>query len=160
MRILVLLSCLAMTGCVGLIERATFLPWRAGDAALVHDRAVADGAAAWQTYQLAAVDDKLVSPLGGRSGDEPAKVPPGERALTVLATVQRGPGKGPLEAYLPLRARLEPGASYRLNGRVEGARVEVWLEQVETGRHASEPAAAPLYNYAQATPLPVFVPLR
>jgi uncharacterized protein YceK len=92
----------------------------------------------------------------GSCDDAVARVPPGEREFSIqVMFFNRGLGNlllfraGPYFADMKLKAAVEPGKKYRVNGEVRDKSCFVWLEDASTGTKASPEAGA---AYAENRP--------
>jgi len=76
---------------------------------------------------------------------EPKQYLSGEHDLWVKARIsKRGVPLSRKEAFVNFKVNLESGKSYMLNREIEGKRIKLWIQEVETGLGVSETLYADL----------------
>jgi hypothetical protein len=92
------------------------------------------------------------------STHEKVSLKPGPRQLVVKGTFLRGFLNGPYEGMVDLTLDAKPGHSYVLRGKVDGARINMWIDDTTTGQRAT-PVAVVSYRRTPPTPTPIFIPI-
>ena len=116
----------------------------------------------WRSFGVIRVNNESVS-SGFMSSphDSTVSLPSGSHRLVVLARINNGLGGiGTWQSVVTLPVTLEKGRTYRVNGDVSDATIQVWLEDPTTGTRLSEPASAPYRLEPKGAPVPIFIPTR
>jgi hypothetical protein len=111
----------------------------------------------WDRVEVWAVDDRFIGPtyVGATT-----TLAPGDRKLVIHMYFRRGIGPE-YEAFAELRALLRPSANLRLNGKVDGTSVIVWLEDAATQAMVGETARAQWRVMPRVqSPVPIFIPAK
>lgn len=121
------------------------------------------GALSWRSYSLLTVDNEPVkhAPLSDRY-DTVVHLSPGNHRLVVQAAFNGGYGSGgPWDAIVLLKASVEAGRTYRLNGDVRDNLYVVWLEDSLSNAKVSDEAASTFTSSRSGgTVVPIFIPSR
>ena len=105
----------------------------------------------YDLYSIDAVDNKAVSHLL-EGAEKEVQILPGEHTIVVHAMFNRTLGGScPCETRLALTAKFEPQKNYILNGKVDGATISAWIEEVGTSQKVSEVVAQPYRSAPQDT---------
>jgi hypothetical protein len=125
------------------------------DAVQIRHRKYDESFFVWDRVSVLSVDDKFI---GSTYVGATTQLAAGERKLVIRMHFRRGAG-AEYEGFATLPASLPTAARLELNGKVDGADVEVWLEDAKTrarlgqvGRGAWR--VVPLAS----TPIPIFIP--
>lgn len=156
--LLAALTLIFLTGCAG-VESRMYPEATSQDAAIIRGSWNREALTIWQGYLVMQVDGKAMS--YGFMTDKTAeqkRIEAGQRNLLVKAFFNRG--DGPQNSYLPIRADLQPSVAYIVQGCVSGTGVEIWLEEQETKKRASEIASTSQSHSEQPAFIPIFIPKR
>ena len=111
----------------------------------------------WENYRIDLIDNQTVSYILRSETSYEIPVHPGEHSFVIFSQFNRSfwSGSCPCQAFVQIEATLEPGKAYRLNGKVEGVDVRVWIEEEQSGERISEIAKG---GY-RPSPRDVFIPV-
>jgi hypothetical protein len=109
----------------------------------------------WDSFLVESIDNQFVSKMRLVSRFHEWAITPGEHTVLVHALFQRGYG-GSYSAFIPIKVNLEPSKKYILNGKVEGDKIEVWLEDKELKTVISEKFSSN-YNLDRSQYNPIFI---
>lgn len=115
-----------------------------------------DGLFTWMSFRIESIDGKTVSYVLKSETDYEIPVTPDTHRFVIFAQFNNSfGGSCPCDTFLELEAAISPNSAYGLKGRVNGASMEVWLENLDAGTVVSEVASA---NY-RSSPVPAYVPI-
>jgi hypothetical protein len=156
MKSIVIFACLSLMLLAGCAPSRVVLHQGPDAVVIQHLKSDAD-LTTWERIEVWAVDDRFIGPtyVGATT-----TVAPGNRKLVVHMYFKRGFGPE-YEAFADLRVSLPTSGRLKLNGKVDGANVVVWLEDAATQSIMGGTAQAPWRVMPRAgSAVPVFIPAK
>ena len=111
----------------------------------------------WATYSPELIDNLPVNKILNNSE---IVVSSGVHNVVVASFFNRGFGVGPYIARGDLSMTFKPGADYKVNGRAEGSRMLLWIEDLKTQKPASKVLNVSYQNAPQTAFVPIIIPVR
>ena len=114
----------------------------------------------WANHTVEAIDNLPVNYAASWTSEtKEIVVTSGVHELVMGGTFNRGfLAGGPYSARGDLRMNFKPGRNYKANGRVEGSKLAMWIEDTETSQPVSETIRIPYQFIPQTTYTPIFIP--
>ncbi len=118
------------------------------------------GAFDWERYTINMVDDKAVIYIV--HSKERVVLTAGKHQIVVTSAFNRGGGLfgiGPFEAMTDFIFEAMPGREYIVTGRVDGAKIRVWVADKFSGKRVTEEAILPYRKSTSSGSYPIFIPV-
>jgi hypothetical protein len=106
-------------------------------------------------YTVEAIDD---TPVQLFFNDSKIVLTSGSHNIVISSFFNRGFGVGPYRARGDVTLNFMPGGEYKVNGRVEGSKKLLWIEDMKTGKAVSEVLRLSYQDAAQSTYVPIYLP--
>jgi hypothetical protein len=116
----------------------------------------------WERYRLMALDGTFIrEPFFVAGVKAKAKVSPGLHRAVVSAQFERSYSSGgPFEAIIMVPFEAKEGVAYRISGQVSDNKIDVWIEDADSGTRVSEIASGEYRAGSKQNTVPVFIPAR
>lgn len=112
----------------------------------------------WDSFILKFIDNKPVHYGMGSHTKTPIKIDPGKRDLVIESAFKRGlTGPGPYHAFLTIETNIQPGMTYKINGKVDNNLMVAWLED-ELGNKVSNEVQGPYTDKPVDVIVPIIIP--
>ncbi|MEO8615804.1 MAG: hypothetical protein ABI600_11740 [Luteolibacter sp.] len=114
----------------------------------------------WAHFTVEAVNDKAINYLTEVTTEsKEIVVSAGNQNVVLAGSFNRVfGGAGPFEARGDLTMNFKPGMNYKTNGRVQGSKMLLWIEDTKTGRPASKVLEVPYQSMPRNSYTPIFIP--
>ena len=132
--ILLLFAALFIHGCT---TANSYTPPSGDDAAVATIRGhhVRNGLFDWEAYRIESIDNGYISYIFSDPDNYKIRVTPTQHIFVVFTEFNRDLwGSCPCQAIIQIVASLDAGSKYKLNGKIDGVLVQVWIEHEETGQ--------------------------
>jgi hypothetical protein len=129
--------------------------------AVLQSDSTRSGLATWANYVVEVVDERPINYLTSwTTASKEIVVPAGKHSLVLAGTFNRGFGTGgPYTGRGDLSMTFRPGLEYKANGKVEGSKVAMWIEESATSKPVSETIRVPYQILPRSTYTPIFIPV-
>jgi hypothetical protein len=111
----------------------------------------------WSIFTVEVIDDVPVQSL---KNDSKIGLNSGAHNLVLSAFFSRGFGLGPYKARGDITMNFVAGRDYKVNGRAEGSRMRLWIEDVETSMVVSTVLNLPYQDAPQTPYVPIYLPMN
>ncbi len=109
----------------------------------------------WSIYTVEVIDN---TPVRLMKNDNEIVLNSGTHNVVLSAFFNRGFGLGPYKARGDLTMNFVPGRDYKVNGRLEGSKMLLWIEDTATSKPASKVLNLPYQDAPQAAYVPIYLP--
>ena len=109
----------------------------------------------WSIFTVEAIDD---TPVLSLKNDSEIILASGSHNVVLSAFFNRGFGLGPYKTRGDITMNFVPGRKYKVNGRVEGSKMLLWIEDVQAPKTRSKVLSLSYQEAPQTTYVPIYLP--